>query len=126
VWYFIAGLCLQLQQEDPDWRQNTLLQMDNARYHVSNYMLEKLQAFRIPAFFTGPYSYDAAPVEKIFAAIKRRDLNPQGRSFQSRSSAETYVTWLAEVIAGINFGNVSGLFRRALDTWERYLLFEDI
>ena len=89
-------------------------------------MVEKLNEYQIPAFFTGPYSYDAAPVEKIFATIKKHDLNPQGRSFQSRSSADTYVTWLAEAIAEIDFGNVSGIFRRALDTWERYLLFEDI
>ena len=89
-------------------------------------MVEKLKAFRIPAFFTGPYSYDAAPVEKVFASIKTRDLNPLGRSFQSRSTPDTYVTWLAEAIAEIDFGNVSGLFCKALDTWEQYLLFQDI
>ena len=89
-------------------------------------MVEKLKAFHIPVLFTGPYSYDAAPVEKVFAAIKARDLNPQGRSFQSRSAADAYVAWLAEAIVQIGFGNVSGLFRRALDTWERYLLFQDI
>ena len=87
-------------------------------------MVEKLKAFRIPVLFTGPYSYDAAPVEKIFAAIKRCDLNPQNRSFQSRSTPDTYLIWLAEAIAQVvEFGNVSSLFRKALATWESYLLF---
>ena len=89
-------------------------------------MLSKLKSYQIPVLFSGPYSYDAAPVEKIFAAIKTRDLNPKGRSFQSRETVETYVKWIAESIAQIDFGNVSGSFRRALDTWENYLLFKDI
>ena len=86
-------------------------------------MVEKLKSFRVPVFFSGPYSYDAAPVEKIFAAIKRCDLNKQGRSFQSRVKTDKYLVWLAETISQIEFGNVSGLFRRALTTWEQYLLF---
>ena len=81
MWYFIAGLCLKLQQEDPEWRSNTVLLLDNASYHTSDYMIEKFQAFSVPVLFSGPYSYDAAPVEKVFAAIKTKDLNPQGRSF---------------------------------------------
>ncbi len=75
--------------------------------------------------YSGPYSYDAAAVEKIFAQIKQRDLNPLGRSFKSRAT-ETYLTWLAEEVAKINFGNVIGLFKRMLKGNESYLLFEDI
>ena len=74
----------------------------------------------------GPYSFDAAPVEKIFATIKHRDLNPLGRSFQSRSGAETYLLWLAEAISDLSFGDVVGYFRHALQASRRYLLFEDI
>ena len=126
VWFFVASLCHKLQEQDPDWRQNTVFLLDNAAYHVGNYMMEKLEHYRVPVLFSGPYSYDAAPVEKVFAYIKARDLNPLNRSFQSRSTADTYVTWLAEAIAEIDVANVTGHFRRALDACERYLLFEDI
>ena len=108
------------------WRSNTVILLDNATYHTSEYMMEKLRQFQVPVLFSGPYSYDAAPVEKVFAVIKQRDLNPQGRSFQSRVSPESYVAWLAEAMAQIDSGNIPGIFRRALDTCERYLLFKDI
>ena len=75
--------------------------------------------------YSGPYSYDASAVEKIFAQIKMRNLNPAGRTFKSRTP-ETYLTWLAEEVAKINFGNVIGLFKRMLKGNESYLLFEDI
>ena len=74
----------------------------------------------------GPYSYDASPIEKIFATIKARDLNPAGRSFASRETADTYVRWLAEQIGEIDFGHARHLFGRALQACERYVLFDDI
>jgi len=89
-------------------------------------MIGKFVSFQIPVMYSGPYSYDAHATEKIFALIKQRDLNPDNRSFVSRQTADTYVTWLAEQIARINFGNVPGLFRRMLKATERYLLFQDI
>ncbi len=30
----------------------------------------------LPIIYTGPYSYAAAPVESVFAALKFGDLNP--------------------------------------------------
>ena len=45
-------------------------------------------------------------MEKVFAQIKAQDLNPLGRSFQSRQGNETYMLWLAEAIAAIDFKNV--------------------
>ena len=76
--------------------------------------------------YSGTYSYDAAAVEKIFASIKCKDLNPNNRNFRSRQSCETYILWLAEEIIKIDFGNVTGLFMQMLKENEKYLLFCDI
>ena len=84
VWNFVLHLCLRLQDEDADWREHTILQWDNATYHKSAWILQKFEAFQIPVMYPGPYAYSAAPVEKIFASIKMRNLNPEGRSFKSR------------------------------------------
>ncbi len=89
-------------------------------------MIGNLVTFQVPVMFSGPYSYDAHAAEKIFATIKQRDLNPDHRSFVSRQTADTYVTWLAEQIARTNFGNVTGVFRKMLKNTESYLLFRDI
>ena len=65
------------------------------------------------------------PVEKVFNSIKQRDLNPWGRSFQSRSNNDSYIRWLSEAIAAVNVGNVPKLFHNTLEVCQRYLLFED-
>ena len=99
--------------------------MDNAAFHRSYWVTDKILSFQVPLLYSGPYSYDASAVEKIFAAIKQQDLNPAGRSFKSRTP-ETYLTWLAEEVARIDFGSVVGLFKRRLVENVHYMLFEDI
>ena len=80
----------------------------------------------MPVLYSGPYSYDAAPVEKLFSIIKHCDLNPLSKSFNSRQSCDTYINWLAESINTVKFGNIAGLFRRSLRVNERYIQFQDI
>ena len=119
-------MCHQMEQWNPDWRQRIVFYLDNAMYHKSEYLKSKAMKHQIPLFFSGPYSFNAAPCEKLFADIKRHDLNPLGKNFQSRLACNTYIEWLAETINKMNFGNVRGLFRKALAVNEKYLLFENI
>ena len=49
---------------------------DNAPYATSDSVLELMEGLRIPMLFTGPHSYDAAPIELFFAAFKADDVNP--------------------------------------------------
>ena len=126
IWNFVLSLALQLAAKDLEWRDHFVIQLDNVPFHHSHYFLEKVKTFGVPILFSGPYSYDGAAVEKAFACIKAHDLNPLQRSFQSRSSIETYIVWLAEAIKEIDFGDITGYFRRALQASQRYLLFEDI
>ncbi len=69
---------------DPEWRTNTICQLDNAQFHKSDWIIDKLVDFQISVMYSGPYSYDGSAIEKIFDSIKMRDLNPNGRSFKSR------------------------------------------
>ena len=126
VWHFILSLCLRLQEEDPQWRSHTVFYLDNAAYHRSNYLMAKFAQLQIPVLFSGPYSYDSAAAEKVFATIKRKNLNPSNRSFLSRQSCEQYVAWLAEAINDLSFGNVPKLFLRTLEANYRYFMFRDI
>ena len=69
-------LVLKLDQEDANWRMNTVLLLDNAPYHTSNGTIDLFEGLNIPVIFTGPYSYDAAPIELLYAAFKSEDVNP--------------------------------------------------
>jgi transposase len=50
--------------------------LDNAPYHTSEGTVNLLGDLNIPVIYTGPYSYDAAPIELLFAALKMDDINP--------------------------------------------------
>jgi len=51
--------------------------LDNAPYHKSAAALKVLEDLSVPVIFTGPHSYDAVPVELLYAAFKSRDINPR-------------------------------------------------
>ena len=50
---FILGLCLTFQERSPDWRQHTLLYIDNAAFHHSDYIVDKFEAFQVPLMYSG-------------------------------------------------------------------------
>ena len=73
---FLIKLVRHLTDRDPDWRQNTVLILDNAQYHRSKMMLAWCKDLKIPLMFLGSYQYNLAPIELMFSYIKARDLNP--------------------------------------------------
>ena len=74
---YLRKLVLKLDQEDAEWRSNTVLLLDNAPYHTSEGTIDLMSGLQVPVLFTGPYSYDAAPIELFFAAFKSQDINPR-------------------------------------------------
>ena len=64
---FFRQLVLKLNKDRVDWRDNTILMMDNATYHKSSSALKLYESLRIPIMFTAPHSYDASPCELFFA-----------------------------------------------------------
>ena len=54
-----------------------MILLDNAPYHTSDSTINLMQGLQIPIIFTGPHSYDAAPIELLFAAFKSCDINPR-------------------------------------------------
>ena len=69
-------LIRHLDAESPSWRDNTVILLDGARYHTSEEMRDYLCKMEVSVIFSGPYSYSAAPIERLFAALKHGDLNP--------------------------------------------------
>jgi len=73
---FFRQLVLKLNKDRIDWRENTIVMMDNAPYHKSSSSLQLYESLRIPLMFTAPHSYDVCPAELFFAQFKSVDLNP--------------------------------------------------
>ena len=66
-WFFLVQLLNQLQDSHPDWRDHYVIYIDNATFHRSTYVTSKLEEYQVPVLYSGPYSYDGAPVERVFA-----------------------------------------------------------
>jgi transposase len=73
---FIVKLCEHLDSRDKNWRKNATLLLDNASIHRAKESRQNFEAFGIPLMYLAPYSFKMAAVEKLFAFIKNRDLNP--------------------------------------------------
>ena len=76
---FLRYLTRQLDHESPGWQQNSTILLDNAAWHQHARIKKRLAKMELPIMYSGPYSYSAAPVELVFAALKLGDLNPNGQ-----------------------------------------------
>jgi transposase len=73
---FIVKLCKELDNRDRDWRIRSTLLLDNASIHRAKQSLAAFEQMGLPIMFLAPYSFKMAAVEKLFAVVKNRDLNP--------------------------------------------------
>ena len=74
---FFLHLFKMLDYERPNWRQNTIIMLDNAAYHKTKAALEFFKAFKVPILFTAPYSYSLSPIEMLFSFVKAVDLRDE-------------------------------------------------
>jgi hypothetical protein len=74
---YFRALAAKLDQERPNWRRDTVIIVDGAKYHQSVDFLKVAAELRLPYMVLGPHSYDAAPCELVFAHFKRADVNPR-------------------------------------------------
>jgi len=71
----LIHLVNQLDQERSNWRDDTVLLLDGARYHTGSEVREYLRKLELTVIWSGPYSYSTAPIETVFAALKFGQLN---------------------------------------------------
>ena len=73
---YVQKLCEKLDEERPGWKEDTVVLIDNAKYHSSRKTRNYFAHLGIRVMYTGPYSYSGCPVELYFAALKSTNLNP--------------------------------------------------
>ena len=72
---FLHYLMKALDNETPDWRDNTLLLWDNASYHRSHETKTIVQKMGLKIIYSGPYGYSASPIELLFGSLKVGEIN---------------------------------------------------
>ena len=77
---FLKHLIEQLDDELGEWRSNTAFLLDGARYHTSEESRIEMAKMGLRIIYTAGYSYTSSPIERLFAAMKRGELNPTRKS----------------------------------------------
>jgi hypothetical protein len=67
---FMKGLMARLEEQDPDYKETTVFQFDNAPNQTSKLFKQWLSEQQLLVLWSGNYSFDFAAVEAIFALIK--------------------------------------------------------
>ena len=67
---FMRRLEIMLSIETPDWKENSVVLLDGAKYHTSEQTREVLKKLGIPTIYSAPYSYSTAPIEHLFGGFK--------------------------------------------------------
>ena len=73
---YLEKLVAVLNKERPGWKEDTVLLVDGAKYHKSGITRQVFQRIGCQVCFTGPYSYETAPIELYFSLMKKTNLNP--------------------------------------------------
>jgi transposase len=74
--HFLMKVIRRLEAETPGSRSKVIFLLDNASFHKSAASLDFYRQAGIQVSFLAPYSFKMAAVEKLFAFVKARDLNP--------------------------------------------------
>ena len=72
---FIKELIKRLDVDMPDWRSKMVWSHDGARYFNNDAIKSVLKNYKVPVMVSAPHSYNVAPCELVFAAIKRTHMN---------------------------------------------------
>ena len=87
---FLLHLVEQLDRERPNWRDDTVLLLDGARYHTGSRVREYLRKLELDVIWSGPYSYSTAPIEMLFGLLKFGELNPDGKATGKKVSPYSF------------------------------------
>ena len=72
---FLRHLSEKLDLQRANWREDTVVLLDGAKYHTSVQMREYLRVLGIRTCYSGPYSFDGAVCELLFSGLKLGELN---------------------------------------------------
>ena len=73
---FLIKLVEHLNKIDRNWKNNSLIMIDNAQYHRGTLTIEFFEKKGIPVLYLGPYHFKMAPIEMFFSYLKTKNLNP--------------------------------------------------
>ena len=66
----MSKLATKLTKEDKNWRDNSVLLIDGAKYQTCVESVKYMKALGFRIIISAPYSYSSAPIEYVFGQFK--------------------------------------------------------
>ena len=73
----MSKLATKLTKEDINWRDNTIVLCDGAKYQTNKESVNYMKGLGFKVCISAPYSYASSPIEYAFGYFKSVDLNPE-------------------------------------------------
>ena len=102
---FLTKLVDQLDISLPSWREDTVILLDGAKYHVGSKVREYMRKMKLDVIWSGPYSYDAAPIERLFGQLKLGEINAENQATGKRCK---YLVLISDCVAFPHVVNMVG------------------
>ena len=67
---FLKRMFKCLDTNEPSWKHNTIILLDNASYHKTPAVRDFFRIKGVKLMYSAPYSFRAVPVERFFALVK--------------------------------------------------------
>ena len=122
---FLQHLVRQLDREAPGWQESTTLLLDNASWHTSAEMKERLAKLNLDIMYSAPSCYSAAPIEMMFSVLKLGDLNP-GRLPTGKKALSDMADMVGNKLAGIPRSTAVRYWHHVVANLYSYLYYERI
>ena len=135
---YLTELVKKLSAADKDWRDNSVLLLDNASYHVCPETLSYLAWLNVEVIFSGPCkyksifllnminpidSYSTAPAELLFAHFKQGQLNPMQEP-TGKKSLDLVRKRVNEKAKTIRPANIVMFWHHCVEQLFKYLKYE--
>lgn len=73
---FLTKLSERLTKEDKNWRDNTIILCDGAKYQTCEESRKHMIALGLKVCVSSPYAFSATPIEYAFGYFKQVEINP--------------------------------------------------
>ena len=122
---FMTRLTKLLDLKESNWRPRTFFLLDGASYHRNPEALATMKALGLHVLISAPYSFDGAPVEKLFALIKQGRLTTDAMKTGKRQF-RLVASLLARRASTLSTASLRRLWLSSTVALTRYLTFHRV
>ena len=132
---FFLDLVETLDKQDPDWRGQTMIVLDNCSSHKTRLVRAVFEKLRVPTMYSAPASYAALPIELLFGAIKTAklpalstadDAKLKGKGIKRLTNKQAMMVSVADYLRSLSKTSIRHIFNEQFSKLLAFLRMEKV